>query len=308
MIEKIFETVVYNRMLFSNEAFDKVDRLNGGFMPGNRTADNMFILQGLIQRQLALGKSLFVCYVDFSQAFDMLSRHILFYKLMKGGWHGRVIDTLRNLYSKTHFKIKHKGMYSTPISSTIGVNQGGVASGILFRKYMADLSNYLKNEFGVCLQNEIVVNLLWADDLVLFSNSAVGLQKQLDGLFKFSSQNMMVVNETKTKIMVFGSNDDAVCTFNGKKIDVVKQYKYLGNIFRTTKTCKEDIFGDTYSYLIDKSRKAIFAMSRKLKTFRPLPADVSLYLFQSLVMPILQYGAEVRGVNKFVSGLFWLQG
>ena len=136
MIEKIFETAVYNRLQFVNEAFNKKDRYNGGFMPGMRTSDNMFILHGLTQRQISMGKSLYLCYIDFSRAFDLLSRNILFYKIMKGGWCGRVIDTLRDLYNKTHFKVKHNGNLSPPILQSIGVNQGGVASGLLFRKYM----------------------------------------------------------------------------------------------------------------------------------------------------------------------------
>ena len=37
-----------------------------------------------------------------SEAFDLVNRHILFYKLMKQGYHGRVIDTLRSLYRKTY--------------------------------------------------------------------------------------------------------------------------------------------------------------------------------------------------------------
>ena len=101
IFEKIFEILVYKRLTFANEAFAKVDRCNGGFLNDSRTSDNMFILNGLIQRQLLLGQNLYICFVDFSKAFDLVNRNIMFYKIMKMGWHGRVIDTLRNLYSKT---------------------------------------------------------------------------------------------------------------------------------------------------------------------------------------------------------------
>ena len=47
---RLFEILVYNRLTFLNEAFDKVDEFNGGFLRGSRTADNMFILNRLIQR------------------------------------------------------------------------------------------------------------------------------------------------------------------------------------------------------------------------------------------------------------------
>ena len=72
-----------------------------------------------------MGKPLYVCYVDFSMAFDLVNRHILFYKLIKQGWCGKVIDTLRNFYTKTYFRVKVDGRISLPIPNHIGVNQGG---------------------------------------------------------------------------------------------------------------------------------------------------------------------------------------
>ena len=83
--------------------------------------------------QLLLGKSLYVCFVEFSKAFDPVIRNISFFEIMKGGWSGRVIDTIQNLYSKTQFRNKRHGKLSIPISSLLGVNQGGIASGLLFR-------------------------------------------------------------------------------------------------------------------------------------------------------------------------------
>ena len=114
--------LVYNRLTYLNEAFDKVDEFNGGFLRGSRTAGNIFILNGLIQRQLVIGKPLYVWFVDFSKAFDLVNRYILFYKLLKSGWSGRVIDTVRNFYSKIYFRVKHKGLVSPPIPNYIGVN------------------------------------------------------------------------------------------------------------------------------------------------------------------------------------------
>ena len=151
---KIFETAVNNRMLFISEAFQDTDESNGGFLKGSRTTDNIFILLGLIQRQLFLGKSLYLCMVDFSKAFDLVNRHILFYKLMKQGYHGRVIDTLRSLYRKTYFKVKCHGMLITPILDQRGVNQGCNTSPTLFRTNLTDLGDYLEKHVGHCNQKQ----------------------------------------------------------------------------------------------------------------------------------------------------------
>ena len=67
------------------------------------TSDNIFILQGLIERQMTLGKPLYLCMVDFSKAFDLVNRNILFFKLIKSGIHGKVVDALRSLTEKRTF-------------------------------------------------------------------------------------------------------------------------------------------------------------------------------------------------------------
>ena len=57
-------------------------------------SDNALILLGCIQLQLYKKETLYVCFVDFSRAFDLLNRNILFYKLIKQGFHGRMLETM----------------------------------------------------------------------------------------------------------------------------------------------------------------------------------------------------------------------
>ena len=194
VFEKLFEAAIHKRLEFIDEAFLLNDRNNSGFKKGSRTVDNISILQGIIERHLILGQNVIVCFVDFSRAFDMINRNILFYKLNKFGLRGRVIDTLQNLYEKTYFRIKHNGLYSKKIHESIGVNQGGNASPILFKKYLQDLSDYINNYTGACIDKEIVNQVLWADDLILISTKPSDAQLQLNGLSKFCSPNQMVVN------------------------------------------------------------------------------------------------------------------
>ena len=86
-------------MEFINGAFMRKDRFNGGFLKGSQTTDNLFILQSLIEWQLSLGQNLIICFIDFSRAFDLMDRNILFYKFIKSGLQGRVIYTAQ-IYTK----------------------------------------------------------------------------------------------------------------------------------------------------------------------------------------------------------------
>ena len=89
-------------------------------------------------------------------------------------------------------------MLSPPILNEIGVNKGGVCSGLLFRKYVSDLEQYLMSERCIGIDENIVGHLLWTDDLKLFSDSVAGLQKELNGVMKFCANNRIIVNESKT--------------------------------------------------------------------------------------------------------------
>ena len=79
----MFEMAFHDRLLFVCEAYGLINEYNGGFLEGSMTADNVFILNALIQRHFIKGENLIVCFVDFSRAFDLINRHILFYKLSK---------------------------------------------------------------------------------------------------------------------------------------------------------------------------------------------------------------------------------
>ena len=175
------------------------------------------------------------------------------------------------------------------------MDQGGVASGLLFRKYTADLRVFLNTEFGVCIGEMIISHILWADDLILMSDSPEGLQHQINGLFRFCSQNLLLVNTVKTKCMVIGHSKPLELYLNGQKIEQVMQYKYLGNIIKSVNNSNADIFSSTYSYLCDQGRKAIFGMMHKIRDIAPLPPKVMFKLFDSVIKPILVYGSDVWG-------------
>ena len=151
----------HDRLLFVCEAYGQIDEYNAWFLKGSMTADYVFILNALIQRQIIKGENLTVCFVDFSRAFDLINQHILFYKLIKTGLHGRIVHTTRSLYAKTQFRLKCNGSLSPLLATSTAVYQGGNAS------YLADIGDYLQTSVGVCFEEEILLHLLWADDLLL---------------------------------------------------------------------------------------------------------------------------------------------
>ena len=150
----------------------------------------------------------------------------------------------------------------------------------------------------MCIGDHIIAHLLWADDLILFSDSIKGIQKQLNGLFKFCSNNMMIVNEVKTKMMLFGTGIKGEVLFNGKKLDWVDDYKYLGNLISGIKGKAGDVFKNNYNFLSEKARRAIFLLFKKTKSFGKLSPEIMIHFYNALIKPILLYGSDVWGFNK----------
>jgi hypothetical protein len=75
--------------------------------------------------------------------------------------------------------------------------------------------------------------LFYADDTVIISESVEGLQHALNEFHSYCIQWKLHVNVDKTKIMIFtnGRPPDKTFYFDNKVIEVVKEFKYLGNIF-----------------------------------------------------------------------------
>ena len=88
----------------------------------------------------------------------------------------------------------------------MGVKQGCPLSPTLFGLYVDGLEKHLLNMTDIdapSLMGVMVPLLLYADDLILMSESAAGLQKQLDALASFCEERQLTVNLGKTKLVVF---------------------------------------------------------------------------------------------------------
>ena len=72
---------------------------------------------------------------------------------------------------------------------------------------------------------------MYADDLVLMSQTKERLQKCLDRLYEYCQKWKLVVNTDKTKIMVFNKSGKMFrkCrfTYNNDIIEMVQEFKYL---------------------------------------------------------------------------------
>ena len=112
-------------------------------------------------------------------------------------------------------------MYFT---SCFGVIQGGVLSPQLFNEFLSDLGDYLDPECGVKLDRKLLLYLLFADDLILFSHSA------------------MVIYNSAYAVR------NCVFKYGDKVIEIVNTYKYLG----VWCSNKNKLLSENFAYLSNK--------------------------------------------------------
>ena len=112
----------------------------------------------------------------------------------------------------------------------------------------------------------------------------------MDRLHEYCLLWGLSINVNKTKIIIFTKNDPIVPLFfmcGDHFIEIVDEYKYLGIIFH--KTGK---FQLAEEHLAKQGNKAMHALRRNVHG-REIKLDVMTQLFDSLVSPIITYGAEV---------------
>ncbi len=110
-----------------------------GFRPEMRTSNNVFVLKNLIDKSFSKKEKLFCCFVDFSKAFDRVWRKGLLHKLECYGVNGKMLSTIKNLYTSTENQIILNKTISEKFEINMGVKQGDPLSSFLFNVEMNEL-------------------------------------------------------------------------------------------------------------------------------------------------------------------------
>ena len=137
--------------------------------------------------------------------------------------------------------------------------------------------------------------LMYADDICILNDTVGRLQNQLNVLNVFCNENGLKVNLSKTKVVVFRNGGQLRRNerfyFNGQQLNCINHYKYLGIVFSS-----KLMWSSALKTLSSQAEKAIFMLKRFIKTCG-IPIQLSLDLFDKMVVPILLYGSEIWGTK-----------
>ena len=292
---KLFTKVMNKRLNSWAENHVKLNEAQYGFRRGRGTVDCLFILHGIIEMMLARGRQLYAVFVDYEKAYDYLDRGAIWAKLLKGGVSSKCIRLFRNMYDKMKLEMRGDNRY---FESTLGILQGEITSPLFFSFFVRDLEDNLSEEaIGISVFDVLIKLLMYADDMVLFSETKEGLQEGLNNLHDYCSAWGLTLNATKTKVVVFrkGGRLSRNCVFEygRKNIEIVSYFKYLGIYFSTSGS-----FSYGIQELVKSARRALFCLKKCISNNPEITAKMQIDLFNTMVAPILFYGNEVWGFCK----------
>lgn len=287
-ITKVFTKVIHNRIYTKCES--KVAETQFGFRGGFGTREAVFSLQVLIQRCRDMSRDVFVCFIDFSKAFDNVKHEKLLKLLKDTGIDSKDIRIIANLYWNQSAKIRINGDLSENIQIKKGVRQGCVMSPTLFNIYSEAIFDEVLYDAteGIMMNGELINNIRYADDTAIIASSLKDLQNLLQRISEVSENYGLQLNTSKTKWMLISKNRTPVgnLLLNQTPIEHVDKFTYLGTIVHNEWNMTTEIRSR-----IEKAR-ANFIKMKHIFTSKDISQPLKIRLIKCYVFPVLLYGVE----------------
>jgi len=202
-VAKMFSYILNKRIVRFLERNDILSEEQNGFRMLRSCIDHLYTICTILRNRKTMKLDTYVCFVDFSKAFDSVNHSFLWHKIMVAGISGNMLHTIKSMYSNLKSCIRLNGTLTNWFSTDVGGRQGDNLAPTLFALFINDLVPELNSlNCGITIENDFNLStLLYADDIIVMSSTSDGLQDQLDVLNGWCTKWCLYVNADKTNIM-----------------------------------------------------------------------------------------------------------
>ena len=295
-LAKLYSIVLLKRLDKWAEENGMRAKGQAAFRNGRGTLDDAFVLLHLIEKYKANKKPLYAAFIDFRKAYDSIDRSRLWECLRGMGIHGRILDSLIEMYNEVTMAVRVRGELGPEFQADRGVKQGDPLSPLLFGLFIDRIETVFSNmlpQLGIRMGSMLVQVLLYADDLVLLAESPGELQSMLDLLSNFCVCNSLTVNVKKSEVVIFNSKQhhsgEVKLMYKGHPLTVSPHFVYLGFMFDS------EGLGECHVRNSVKGDAARFALIRRCYQMGIDNVALKLHLYDALVKPVINYGCELWG-------------
>ena len=199
VLSKVFETVMYNRLIDFLESRKTLVKEQLGFRKLHSSYMALMLLMDKLIKSLENGEFVIGIFLDFSKALDTVDHAILSEKLYHYGIRGTTLDWFNSyLFSRKQY-VTYNGISSHTKTVSCGVPQRSILGPLLFLIYINDLSNVCKYSTPI----------LYADDTNRFLNGMDlnemenAINTDLKQVSLWLKVNKLSLNVKKTHFIVF---------------------------------------------------------------------------------------------------------
>ena len=266
------------------------------YQEGKSTENALHRVIHRVERALEQNNFVIVIFLDISGAFSDASIEGMLNTMRKRDIEPKLLEWISYVLKNRKVTANMLGSEVSKILNR-GTPQGGILSPTIWNFEMNDCLEIIP-------KNGPTEGHAFADDTNLLSTGideqtiADNLQKDLKSLERWASENTLSFNPEKSKVMIFSRKinyKEPKLVLNGKELQYVNEYKYLGITIDRKLSWKSHIRTQ-----VKKATRILLTARRMIGTRWGLSPKQMMWIYKGIVLPTITYGALVwiQGLQK----------
>ncbi|KAI8524935.1 hypothetical protein RHMOL_Rhmol13G0188400 [Rhododendron molle] len=188
---KFWERVIEHRLRIVTTVSEK----QFWFMPARSTMEAIYLLRRMVEKHRVKKNDLYIVLIDLEKAYDRVPRDIIWWVLERKRVTKGYIEVIRDMYDGAVTTIRSPVGEMDEFSITVGLHEGSALSPYLIALFMDELTRQFQKDIPWCM--------MFADDIVLVHETAIGVNTKLEIWRDALESNGFRISKNKTEYMVF---------------------------------------------------------------------------------------------------------